>query len=527
MSGTDYIQSNGIVSVPARGAVIVPRRMMPPAVTPDMFEKTGLSPDEQHIIVPYSLHACAVLAAHGLRAAGPIRSEYDFPRPPNQTPFEHQIATADFLTQNPRAFVFNEIGTAKTASALWAADFLQRKGEIGRVLIVSPLSTLLRVWGDEIYTRLLDRKYAILHGSREKRMRMLGTMHDYYIINPDGLEIIAEAMRPRRDITHVIVDEGAVFRNARTDMYRALWEIAGPSSGRSVWWMTGSPMPTAPTDAWAQARVINPSLVPKYFTRFRDQVMRKVSTFKWVPKRNWEQTVYSVLRPAVRYKRAECLDLPPCTTEERQIEMSPQQKKLYHQMAEQFRVELQEGLITAANEGVKLGKLLQIAGGAVYDTDHISHPIDYRPKLRALIEEIRAAGNKAIVFAGYQHIVARLEDDLRKHFSVGIVNGLVSPKRRNEVFHTFQKGDMQVLLAHPECMAHGLTLTASSVCIWVTPTDSFEHYEQANGRITRPGQTQKQVIIHLTASDVERRVYRRLKQKESMQGLLLDLLTTS
>jgi SNF2 family DNA or RNA helicase len=74
-------------------------------------------------------------------------------------------------------------------------------------------------------------------------------------------------------------------------------------------------------------------------------------------------------------------------------------------------------------------------------------------------------------------------------------------------------------------MAHGLTLTSANTIVWWGPTQSLEIYEQANARITRPGQTSKTLIVHLSGTTVEKAVYRRLKDKGRMQGLLLDLFT--
>jgi SNF2 family DNA or RNA helicase len=71
-------------------------------------------------------------------------------------------------------------------------------------------------------------------------------------------------------------------------------------------------------------------------------------------------------------------------------------------------------------------------------------------------------------------------------------------------------------------MSHGLTLTSASTIIWYAPVTSHDTYQQANARITRPGQKNTQFIVHLEGTEVERRIYKRLQSKEKMQGLLLD-----
>jgi hypothetical protein len=84
-----------------------------------------------------------------------------------------------------------------------------------------------------------------------------------------------------------------------------------------------------------------------------------------------------------------------------------------------------------------------------------------------------------------------------------------------------------VLLAHPQCLAHGLTLTAATTIVWYSPTPSLEIYEQANARIRRVGQQEKQLFLHLQSSAVERKVYGLLRSKQRTQDAFLEMIKTS
>ena len=118
-----------------------------------------------------------------------------------------------------------------------------------------------------------------------------------------------------------------------------------------------------------------------------------------------------------------------------------------------------------------------------------------------------------------------LERELSKDWTVGIVNGDVSTKKRNEIFYQFQSGDLNIILAHPKAMAHGLNLTRAHTICWWTPVDDFEILSQANARITRPGQEVNQTIIYLLGTSADKGVYKRNVKKEKTSGLLLELLT--
>ena len=118
-----------------------------------------------------------------------------------------------------------------------------------------------------------------------------------------------------------------------------------------------------------------------------------------------------------------------------------------------------------------------------------------------------------------------LERELSKRWSVAVVNGAVSTTKRNKIFHDFQNAkDPHVIVAHPGTMAHGLTLTAASTIIWYGPITSNEQYVQANGRIERIGKTHSSNVVHIGATTLERKMFQRLKMKQRLQGLLLDMI---
>ena len=118
-----------------------------------------------------------------------------------------------------------------------------------------------------------------------------------------------------------------------------------------------------------------------------------------------------------------------------------------------------------------------------------------------------------------------LEEKLEKKWSVAVVNGAVSATKRNQIFNDFQNSkDPRVLIAHPATMAHGLTLTSASTIIWYGPITSNEQYVQANGRIERIGKKHVSNVVHIESIAVEAKMYDRLRNKQKLQGLLLDLI---
>ena len=477
----------------------------------------------QYVAVPHRIEETRMLRNLGHEAPAPIRHYYSWPG--RYKPFDAQREAAAFLSIHDRAFNLSELGTGKSLASLWAFDYLRENKLLNKALVISPLSTLERTWADEVFQHFPHLTYAVLHGSKAKRLKLLAQDVDVYIINHDGAQIIEPAMKERDDIDVVIVDEIAqAARNAGTDRWKAINTLVNRhKKPRACWGMSGTPTPNAPTDAWAQCRLVVPSKVPPYFNRFKSQVMKQLTQFTWVPKEDAVEVVQQVMQPAIRFTRDECVDLPPLMYETRAVGMTPEQDKAYKEMVARLRTEADTGEITAVNEAVKMAKLVQIACGVVYANDgsEVTIPSTYR------VEETRnivsQAQGKVIVFVPFVSSVNMVAKELSKDFIVEVIHGGVKKDERDRIFGAFQKSsEPKVVVAQPAAMSHGLTLTAASTIVWYAPVTSNEVFEQANGRINRPGQKMNNFIIMLEGTAVEKRIYSRLRTKQKMQGALLD-----
>jgi SNF2 family DNA or RNA helicase len=478
---------------------------------------------ETLIAVPHKMDETKVLRSLGFDAPAPIRHHYDWPG--RFKPFKAQLEAAAFLSMYNRAFNLSELGTGKSLASLWAYDYLRSIGDAEKLLVIAPLSTLERTWADELFNHFPHLTFSVVHGTREKRKKLLALDVDVYIINHDGVAIIEEDLRTRPDIGLVVVDEIAqCARNAGTDKWKVLNTIINKHTPkRACWGMTGTPTPNAPTDAWAQCKLLVPEKVPPYFNRFKMQVMRQITQFVWMPKPDALETVKDIMQPSVRFTRDECMDLPPLMYETRQVSLTKEQNKAYNEMLTRLRTQADSGAITAVNEAVKLGKLIQIACGVVYADDGTEVTIPSSPRIQETKDIISAAEGKVIVFVPYVSSVKMVSRELAKHFTVETIYGGVSKNERDRIFGDFQKGkDLKVIVAQPAAMSHGLTLTAASTIVWYSCVTSNETFEQANGRINRPGQKMNNFIIMLEGTKVEKRIYARLKNKQKMQGALLD-----
>jgi SNF2 family DNA or RNA helicase len=480
------------------------------------------------VAVPHRPDETRVLRNLGFEVPDPMPIHYQWPKVSGRyDPFNAQVDTATFLSMNSRAFCLNGMGTGKTNSSLWAYDYLRRTKQVHKVLVVCPLSTMERTWADSVFNTFPHLDATVLYGTRERRIKLLKQDSDIYIINVDGLATIKDELKSRPDIDLIIVDELALARNSSTERWKILNEICNKQHNRRVWGMTGSPTPNAPTDAWAQCKLVTPDnpTVPKYFGGFRDRVMRQITQYKWINRPEANDVIYQMMQPAIRFSLDDCTDLPEQTFMTRDVELTKEQQKAYKDMMSKLATDYQGGQILAVNEAVKANKLIQIACGVAYGTDGSEIVIPSKPRMDVLKEIIEGSEGKVIVFVPLTGALESVADELRKDWSVETIHGGTSKSERDRIFGSFQKqADPRVLVANAATMSHGLTLTAATTIVWYAPVHSNEIYEQACARVRRPGQTRTTVIVHIAGSDIERRVYKRLQDKQSMQGLLLDMM---
>jgi len=476
--------------------------------TADMVVYWGIK-EMQHLVRIY-----------GEKVPSPIQKDYKWPG--MYTPFKHQETTAAFLSLQDRAFCFNEAGTGKTSSVIWAADYLMTQGLIKRVLIICPLSIMYSAWQADIFKTAMHRSVAVAYGDANKRKKVINGVYEFVIINYDGVGIVAEDIS-KLGFDLIVIDEANAYKTATTKRFKTMAKILKPST--KLWMLTGTPASQSPLDAFGLAKLVNPNGVPKYFTAWRDKVMHQITRFKYVPKPTSRQDVYNALQPAIRFEKAQCLDLPPVMYQTREIPLTPQVNRYYKAIKDQMLIEAAGEKISAVNAAAKLTKLLQISGGAVYTDTREVVEFDVSPRLNALMEVLDETEHKVIVFVPYRHTIELVSKHLQgEGVTNEIISGDVGAKERGDLINRFQTSEFpRVLVIQPQAASHGVTLTAANTVVFWSPVMSVETYLQCIARIDRYGQQNKMTVVHLQGSEVERKMYQMLQGKVASHEKLVDL----
>lgn len=476
------------------------------------------------VAVRWGLDEVRVLRNLGVKnVPSPITARYDWPG--RFKPMAHQIDTAAFLTLHRRAFVFSEPGTGKTLSSLWAADYLMSTKQVRRCLILCPISIMHSAWMQDLQNSIIHRSAIIAHHQQAtRRIEMVQGDYEFVITNYDGLNLIADEIVNDGRFDLIIADEANAYKNVSTKRWKSLQKILTPNT--MLWMMTGTPASQSPLDAYGLAKLVNPNGVPRFFTAWRDTTMNKVSMFKWLPKMDAQEKIHNALQPAIRFTKAQCLDLPPVITETREVPLTPQQKKYYMMLREQMLVRAAGETITAVNAAGEVNKLLQISAGAAYSDNSEVIEFDCTPRLNVLMEALEETDRKVLVFAPYRHSMDTITEHLRQHnIDCEQIHGDVSPNKRTLIFKKFQETDSpRVLVIQPQAASHGVTLTAADTVVFWGPVMSTETYIQCCARSDRKGQdSDKVTVIHIQGSDIERKMFKRLAERVEDNNMLVKL----
>jgi SNF2 family DNA or RNA helicase len=499
-----------------------------------------------YVAVKHTLQNAQTLRWLGYPVAPVLTDQnYDWPIGPGKSPGEHQKLTTNFMLIHPKCFVLSDPGTQKTMSALWAADALMQQYPPGkcRCLIVGPLNVIETVWVDEIWSNLLGRRtFEILYGDEQKRLKALAKKPDFAIVNIDGVGVGAQtyaddkhirksfclagfskALFEDTDIKIILIDEADGYVDSTTKRHRIARAVYADRP--YLWMLTGTPTSQRPDEAYGLAKMVNNAL-GKSYTSFRDETMFQVGPHIWRPKKDGYEKAFAILTPAIRFTLEEIWkDRPSLTTALHQVSLTSDQQNAALSLKRTLQIQLQNGKkLTAANEAVARGKLLQIILGAVYDEHHKVHVLDAEPRYQQVEQIITSAKHKVLIFCPLTSVVDLLYKRLSRRWKCGVINGHVAPGARMSIIKAYRdEANFKVMIVDAQSVSHGINqFTVADTVIWMAPIDKTRLYIQGNRRVWRPGQKNPVTVHQITATPLEQEMYRRLETNTSMQGALLS-----
>lgn len=441
--------------------------------------------------------------------------------------YPYQRKAVEWIKSHTHCALFLEMGLGKTISTLTAFCELKQEGVANKALIIAPKRVAERTWTDEIerWEHLMGLTAVKVLGTPAQRMKALNTDADLYITNRENVAwlcSVIKSMDKRKSFPFdmLIIDELSSFKAYNTQRFKALKKIR--HEFKRIVGLTGTPSPNSLLDLWSQLYLLDGGArLEKFITAYRQTYFYPLNgrgnvVYEWNLKPHADELIYNkICDICMSMKACDYLDLPPVRYVDTKVGLTTAELKQYGTFKTEQVLSLGGETITAGNAAILGGKLQQWTSGALYSDEGgaVSTTPAKMERLKEMLEELTTP---VLIAYHYKHELSRLKAEFPQAKTLD----------EDGVFDAWNRGEVPILLGHPQSMGHGLNLQRGGhTIIWFTLTWSLELYEQMNARLARQGQTQSVSVYHLIAQGtIDERVLDVLQRKATAQdALMLEL----
>jgi len=428
-------------------------------------------------------------------------------------PYEHQRQALIKGAKLKNFAYFMEMGTGKTKVAIDNAAYLFKEKQIQLVIVIAP-NSVYQNWIKEIETHCPVEDYNIFVHKVDKKFQYLADKLNFYLINVEafshqsGLQTLMPILLNLGRYTMMILDESTTIKNREAKRTKAICKLGTMAGYKRI--LTGSPITKSPLDLYTQCSFLSPSLLGfKSFLSFRNRycMMEPIPVSNdrviMIPKYfiNLHELEDKLKSFSYRVRKEDCLDLPEKIYQQRFVEFTIEQKRVYKQMQEQAFAIIQDKEISFANKLTEMLKLHQVCNGFLKTNEGAIVELEDCPKLKELIKVIEEGDGKFIIWANYIHNIESICKLLKKLYgdkSVVSIYGAVSVEDRTIAVNKFQSdSDVKFFVGNPTTGGYGLTLTAASYVVYFSNSYNLEVRQQSEDRAHRIGQKKNVTYVDI------------------------------
>ncbi|RAO62258.1 Non-specific serine/threonine protein kinase [Micromonospora saelicesensis] len=414
----------------------------------------------------------------------------------------------------------DDMGLGKTVQllALLAGD----APEAGPTLLVCPMS-LVGNWQREAARFTPELRVHVHHGAERARgAEFTAAAHGADLV----LTTYSVAARDAADLAgidwhRVVVDEAQAIKNASTRQAEAVRAL--PARQRVA--VTGTPVENRLADLWSIMQFANPGLLGPAATfrkRFAEPIERHGDAE--AAERLRRITGPFVLR-RLKTDSSIISDLPEKLEMEVLCNLTAEQAALYRVVVDDMlaRIETSDGI---ERRGLVLATMTRLKQVCNHPAQLLrdGSPLEGRSgklaRLTEILEEVLAAGERALLFTQYAEFGAMLRGHLSARFGreVLFLHGGLGKAERDALVQRFQSAEGPPLFVLSlKAGGTGLTLTAANHVVHVDRWWNPAVEDQATDRAFRIGQRRRvQVRKFVCAGTVEEKVAALIADKRSL-----------
>lgn len=454
----------------------------------------------------------------------------------------HQKAGVELANKYNKFAFFFDTGTGKTIMSLeiMMNKFVQNRAKF---LVIAPKPLIKSAWLDdskhfknmkllplsknmttEDYARIYDN-WQIMDGYEraftdeegnllekvpkkllEDIMPVLFAKAHHFIIN---MQLITkprdcEELLKKTKCNGMIIDESVMIKNFYSESSKTARRFADYMD--YIYILSGKPAPNNISEYYSQMTIVDPKTFPVngYPTFLKEFFITK--NFRGAAKIErakagaYEKIGRMVDNRSITVSKEDCIKLPEKFEQIRSVEVDSNTMGFYENVLNNFVAEVKTmaGETLRTKQMAKIAtimKLREIASGFYLDNSTNTWRInDHKVKaIKDLVEEIgydsTGKRNKVLIWCTFKYEIRALKEALESEgYKVGVAYSETREDLYKVVTEGFQNGDTEILIAHPQTLKYGFTLTNCHYCIYSSMSYSYDDYYQSESRLIRKGQ---------------------------------------
>jgi SNF2 family DNA or RNA helicase len=462
-------------------------------------------------------------------------------------PYAHQLTALEKSWNRDTFAYFMEMGTGKTKVLIDNLAMLYDKGRVNGALIVAPKGVVGTWYNQELPAHLPDHieNVTVLWQSNINKKQKENLKQFHNPENSHKLHILimnVEAFSTEKGYSWALsflnchkglmaIDESTTIKNPKAKRTKHILNLSNKADYRRI--MTGSPVTKNPLDLYAQCQFLDIHHLGHdsyYSFRNRYALMKSANisgrSINLVVGYQNLSELSDKLKPfSYRVLKEDCLDLPDKVYMKREIQLTPEQQKLYKQMRQEALATLNGKTVTTMTALTQLMRLHQITCGH-FSADDGSIQEVKNNRLSELLDVLDEIEGKAIIWAHYQHDVKNIFKILEDKYGPGSVvhyYGKTLPEQRDYAIKNFKTNDkVRFFVGTPQTGGYGITLVQANTVIYYSNGYDLEKRMQSEDRAHRIGQKKKVTYVDIIAEDtVDTKIVKSLRKKIDIASKVL------
>ncbi len=419
--------------------------------------------------------------------------------------------------------------------------FLERmyRMQVTRVLVIGTLRIVQTVWQQEAakWSHLEHLTFSLIHGTPMQRHRAMRSPARVHLVNYENLVWLTGQLEHHYlskgkylPYNMVIYDEISKLKDASTKRHKALRKLLAFLPYRLG--LTGTPASNGYIDLFGQYLALDSGArLGLYKTHYQQRYFINKG---WGEIQKWElrpgadkEIQLAVSDITLQMSAADYLELPEIVVNDIRVVLPTNKQVEYNRLEKEMFLELDNGAeLEVFNNAALINKCLQYANGACYLYTGGPWEEVHTAKLDALEDIVEEMGGRPLLVAfQFRHDVERIQKRFpyAEHFSAKL-----GTEKAQDMVDRWNKGQIPMLLGHPDSMGHGLNLHhCGDTIAWYGLTWKPEGYGQFNARLTGGLRgVGKRITIHRlltedTADHIQRlTLWRKVVDEEALKQAL-------